>query len=90
MKEYKVNNLVAHNTNFDIKFLPNQIIDKINCNEYSTFCTMKNNTKFVAIQKGNGYKDPKLYEACNAYDIEFDNSKAHASDYDTLKCYELF
>lgn len=90
MEEFNVNNIVAHNTNFDIKFLPNEIIEKINNNEYATYCTMKNNAKFVGIKKGNGYKDPKLSEACKAYGIEFSNSKAHSSDYDTLKAYEVF
>lgn len=90
MEEYNINKIVAHNTKFDIKFLPNEINNKITNNEYSTYCTMKNNKKFVGIKKGNGYKDPKLSEACKAYGIEFNNNEAHSSDYDTLKCYELF
>jgi len=90
MEEYNINNIVAHNTNFDIKFLPSEIIEKINNNEYSTYCTMKSNSKFVGIKKGNGYKNPKLSEACKAYGIEFDSNEAHSSDYDTLKAYELF
>jgi len=90
MEEFNVNNIVAHNINFDIKFLPNEIIDKIKSNEYTTYCTMKNNSKFVGIKKGNGYKYPSLNEACKAYGIDFSNSEAHSSDYDTLKAYELF
>ena len=35
-------------------------------------------------------KAPKLIEACEIYGIEFDESEAHSSDYDTLKAYELF
>ena len=90
MNEYNVNNIVAHNTNFDLKFLPSRIKEKIEDNIYSTFCTMKKNREFVGIKKGNGYKNPKLSEACNAHGIAFDNDEAHSSDYDTLKAYELF
>jgi len=90
MEEYKVNNFVAHNISFDIKFLPQLIKDKINNSHYSTFCTMKENSKFVGIKKGKGFKYPRLSEACRAYDIEFSEDQAHASDYDTLKAYELF
>lgn len=90
MKKYRVNNIVAHNTNFDIKFLPREIKDKIDNNTYSTFCTMINNSKFVGIKKGNGYKYPSLSEACKAYGIKFDDNQAHSSDYDTLKACELF
>ena len=90
MEEFNVNNIVAHNTNFDIEFLPSEIIKKIESNEYSTYCTMKNNSKFVGIKKGKGYKFPSLGEACKAYGIEFSNDEAHSSDYDTLKCFEVF
>lgn len=90
MKKYRVNNIVAHNTNFDIKFLPRQIKEKIEDNTYSIYCTMKNNSKFVGIKKGNRYKYPSLSEACKAYGINFDDNEAHSSEYDTLKAYELF
>ena len=90
MEEYKVDNFVAHNINFDKKFLPQEIIDQINNNTIFTFCTMKENTTYVGIKKANKYKYPKLSEACQAYGIDFDNEEAHSSDYDTLKAYELF
>jgi len=90
MEAYSVSNLVAHNISFDMKFLPAEIIEKIQQNVYSTYCTMKNNSKFVGIKKGNKYKYPSLGEACKAYGIEFSNSEAHSSYYDTLKAYELF
>ena len=67
-----------------------EIVGKIDNNEYTTYCTMKNNSKFVGIKKGNGYKYPSLNEACKAYGIDFSNSEAHSSDYDALKAYELF
>lgn len=51
---------------------------------------MKNNSKFVGMKKENGYKYPSLSEACKAYEIEFNDSDTHSSEYDTLKAYELF
>jgi hypothetical protein len=35
-------------------------------------------------------KAPKLSEACKIYGIDFNNSYAHSSEYDTLKAYEVF
>lgn len=90
MRQYGIDNIVSHNTNFDIKFLPREIKDKIDNNTYSTYCTMKNNKEFVGIKKGNGYKYPSLSKSCKAYNIEFDENEAHSSDYDTQKAYELF
>jgi DNA polymerase III alpha subunit (gram-positive type) len=76
---------VAHNTNFDLKFLPNVIKSKIENQQYSVFCTMQQNRDITPNNKA-----PKLIEACEIYGIEFDESEAHSSDYDTLKAYELF
>ena len=59
-------------------------------NEISTFCTMRENTSFVSIPKGKSFKAPSLKETCDAYNIDFDSSNAHASDYDTLKCFEVY
>lgn len=83
--KFEVNNLVAHNAKFDLKFLPNEIKDKLKNQEYSTFCTMQQNRKMTP-----NNKVPSLVNACKIYSIEFDESEAHSSDYDTLKCYELF
>ena len=33
---------------------------------------------------------PKLIEACELLNIEFNEYEAHNSDYDTLKCFEVF
>ena len=41
LNEYNVNNIVAHNISFDIKFLPQDIKNKIENQDYSTFCTMQ-------------------------------------------------
>lgn len=85
MNEYNVNNIVAHNLSFDVKFLPQEIKDKINNQDYSTFCTMQNNRHITQNNKA-----PKLIEACELLKIEFDENEAHSSDYDTLKCFEVF
>ena len=85
MSEFDVNNIVAHNTNFDLKFLPSEVKAKIQNQEYSTFCTMQQNRDITPNNKA-----PKLIEACNIYNIDFDESDAHSSDYDTLKCFEVF
>jgi len=79
--------IVAHNTNFDLKFLPNKIKikTKIENQEYSIFCTMQQNRDITPTNKA-----PSLIEACKNYGIEFDEGEAHRSDYDTLKAYELF
>ena len=83
--KFNINNIVAHNTSFDLKFLPNKLKAKIENQEYSTFCTMQENKSIMPNNKA-----PKLTEACEKYSINFDMSKAHSSDYDTLKCYEVF
>jgi len=82
--KYNVNNIVAHNISFDMKFLSPEIkkyIDK-SC---TTFCTMQQNRHLTPNNKA-----PKLIEACELLNIEFDENKAHNSDYDTLKCFEVF
>jgi len=90
MDQFKVKHLVAHNINFDKKFLPQEIIDQITDNKILPFCTMTENTTNVGIKKANKYKYPKLSEACQAYGIDFDDEEAHSSDYDTQKAYEFF
>lgn len=83
-KRYNVSEIIAHNTTFDIKFLPYPL------NNLKSFCTMLENTEYVGIENEYGYKWPKLYEACGKYNIEFDESKAHNSFYDAMKTYELY
>ena len=83
--QYNVENIVAHNLSFDAKFLPQEIKNKIENNNYSTFCTMQKNRHITSTNKA-----PKLKEACEIYGIDFDEFKAHNSDYDTLKCFEVF
>jgi len=85
MNKFNIDNIVAHNIKFDLKFLPNKIKSKIDNKEYSTFCTMEQNRNITS-----NNKPPKLIEACEIYKIEFDEYQAHSSDYDTLKTYELF
>jgi len=83
--KYGVNNIVAHNLSFDVKFLPQEIKNKIETQDYSTFCTMQKNRHLTPNNKA-----PKLIEACKLLGIEFDEDEAHSSDYDTLKCFEVF
>jgi len=83
--EYYVTNIIAHNLSFDVKFLPKEIKNKIENQDYSTFCTMQQNRHLTANNKA-----PKLIEACELLGIEFDEDEAHSSDYDTLKCFEVF
>jgi len=85
LNEYNVNNIVAHNLSFDIKFLPEEIKNKIENQDYSTFCTMQENRHLTSNNKA-----PKLIEACGLLNIDFDEDEAHSSDYDTLKCFEVF
>ena len=83
--KYNINNIVAHNLSFDLKFLPQEIKLNIENQKYDTFCTMQQNRHIT-----DNNKAPKLIEACKLLGIEFDENKAHSSDYDTLKCYEVF
>jgi len=85
LNKYNVNNIVAHNLSFDIKFLPQEIKNKIENQDYSTFCTMQQNRHLTPNNKA-----PKLIEACELLNIDFDEDEAHSSDYDTLKCFEVF
>jgi len=80
-EKYNVENIVAHNLSFDMKFLPQDIKNK----NYSTFCTMQQNRHLTSNNKA-----PKLLEACTLFDIDFNEDDAHSSDYDTLKCFEVF
>jgi len=83
--KYDVDSIVAHNISFDIKFLSREIRESIDNKKYSTFCTMQENRHLTPNNKA-----PKLIEACKSLGIEFDETKAHNSDYDTLKCFEVF
>ena len=83
--KYNVTNIVAHNLSFDLKFLPQEIKENIENQKYSTFCTMQENRHLTVKNKA-----PKLVEACELLGIKFDENEAHSSDYDTLKCYEVF
>jgi DNA polymerase III alpha subunit (gram-positive type) len=85
VNEFNVENIVAHNISFDIKYLPSKIKAKIDNKQYSTFCTMRKNANIMPKNKA-----PKLSEACKIYGIYFNNSYAHSSEYDTLKAYEVF
>ena len=91
IKKYSVTSFVAHNISFDLNFLPPEIQKNVISGKYSKFCTMKANAEFVGIlnDKGN-FKNPKLSEACEKYNISFDESEAHDSKYDTEKAFEVY
>lgn len=73
-----VNELVAHNLKYDLKFLPEDIKDK-----YDTRCTMKDNKKEVnALDKNGKLKNPKLEELAIYLGLEYDKDKAHGALYD--------
>jgi len=90
IREKNVNNFVAHNIGFDMSFMPSEIQSGVKSGKYSIYCTMEKNKEFVGVSNGKGFKNPKLAEACEKRGIEFDESEAHDSNYDTLKAFELY
>ena len=76
--------LVAHNIDFDYKFLPPMPTK-------TRFCTMKDVKEIIGAEDINGkLKNPSLVEACTYYGIDFDSDQAHGAEYDTNKLTELF
>ena len=75
---------VAHNINFDSKFLPFELKYK--------FCTQKSNINIVKKESGieGRYKYPSLMETAEFYSIKLDRSQWHGSEYDTYICKEIF
>ena len=75
---------VAHNIDFDSKFLPFKLEHK--------FCTQKSNIDIVKKESGTEgkYKYPSLMETAEFYDIKLDKSQWHGSEYDTYICKEIF
>lgn len=74
-----VKTLVAHNIEFDYSFLPSAVKEM----DLEIFCTMKSQThKF--------HKNMSLKDTAEFYEIEFDSSLAHGSDYDTFICEAIY
>ena len=75
---------VAHNINFDSKFLPFELKYK--------FCTQKSNINIAKKESGieGRYKYPSLMETAEFYSIKLDRSQWHGSEYDTYICKEIF
>ena len=75
---------VAHNIDFDSKFLSFELKNK--------FCTQKSNINIVKKESGTEgkYKYPSLMETAEFYNIELDRSQWHGSEYDTYICKEIF
>ena len=75
---------VAHNIDFDSKFLSFELKNK--------FCTQKSNINIVKKESGTEgkYKYPSLMETAEFYNIKLDRSQWHGSEYDTYICKEIF
>jgi DNA polymerase III epsilon subunit-like protein len=70
-----ISRFVAHNIDFDLKFIPF-------LNDKKKFCTMKINTDIVAIKLldwKNEYKYPTLAETAMFYNVQFDENSLHDS-----------
>ena len=80
---------VAHNYNFDIKFLNKYGI----INPSKDYCTMLQSMDIVKVQWNDYYQNwkwPKLREACDFFKIDFNEEDAHSSLYDVRKTIELY
>ena len=77
--------LVGHNAFFDLNFVKaaaERTKIKSPFHEFSTFDTVT--------LSGLAYGQTVLAKSMKAADIEWDNSKAHSAEYDTIKTAELF
>jgi len=80
---------VAHNYNFDIKFLNKNGI----ANPGKGYCTMLESMDIVKVEWNDYYQNwkwPKLREACDFFKIDFNEEDAHSSLYDVRKTTELY
>lgn len=76
--------LVAHNIDFDCKFLPDMPLK-------AKFCTMKDMKAEIQAKDINGkIKNPTLAEACSYFGLDFDTDQAHGAKYDTDMLTSLF
>lgn len=84
----KLDLIVAHNAEFDLPFLFNEvnnnIVGDVNWNA-DIFCTYLNGRGAT----GQG-KAPNLGELCFAYGVDYQPDEAHAADYDVEKTAECF
>lgn len=77
--------LIAHNISFELRYLDGMVSFD------NHFCTMKTNTDNVGALKINGHrKPPSLLEACNHYQIDFNENQYHSALYDAQKAFEIF
>lgn len=74
-----VKTLVAHNIEFDYSFLPEAVKEM----DLEIYCTMKSQTHRFE-------KNMSLADTAADYGINFDESLAHGSDYDTLICERIY
>jgi DNA polymerase-3 subunit epsilon len=88
-KDTSVEIWVAHNYNFDIKFLNKYGIT----NPSKGYCTMLESKDIVKVEWNDYYQNwkwPKLREACEFFKIDFNEEDAHSSLYDVRKTIELY
>lgn len=78
--------LIAHNFQFDGKFIASEMIKCENrVPTAPSFCTMEN-SRWACFDG----KFPKLLELCFALGVDYDKSKAHAASYDVEVMAECF
>lgn len=74
--------IVAHNLEFDMPFIMDELSrsgqDILFLGDKEAFCTMKDGRAATAMGKL-----PSLKEICFATGVEYDDTEAHAADYDT-------
>lgn len=74
-----VDEIVAHNSNYDMKFMSQKIIDTI-----PSRCTMKTNKVWVgALNINQKLKNPRLEEFAIKLGFKYDDDKSHSALYDT-------
>lgn len=77
------NHFVAHNIEFDRKFIPFELKHQ--------FCTKVENVEILKIPGKYGkYKWPRLNETAFYYGIVLDENEWHGSEYDTEICKDIF
>lgn len=75
--------IAAYNIDFDFQFLPEKIKQIA-----EPICIMKMAHEYLGHTKDDGWLS--LKKACQRLYIDFDEDKAHNSEYDTLKAMELY
>ncbi|MFW5782804.1 MAG: exonuclease domain-containing protein [Candidatus Muiribacteriaceae bacterium] len=76
--------VIGHNISFDLGFIdPSCFKDGV-----KTFCTMRNNNRIIRGRRG--YKQPKLVELAEYYNIYHSDEEFHGAKYDTHITLQVF